>query len=496
MIPSADTDSKPAVLFCPSYIYRYDDKQWKDKKPYPPLGTLIAAAYIRNQGYPVRFFDTHMANQPSEIINFLDSDDIHYVVIYDDGFNYLTKMCLSTMRQVAFDMMAWSKKKNACVIVCNSDATDHYALYLQQGADFVVLGEGELGLLELLNSLSTHNTLIPDVSGIAYIQNDKIIKNTPRPILQDLDSLPDAAWDLIDLDAYKKIWTSAHGYFSLNMATTRGCPFKCNWCAKPIYGNRYHSRSANRVAQEMKFLKEKLEADHIWMADDIFGLNKKWMAEFNNAMAAENILVPYKIQSRADLLVQENYVDQLKNTGCTEVWIGAESGSQKILDAMDKGISLDQIKRATLLLQSKSIRVGYFLQFGYLNENLDDIKSTVSMLLRNMPDDIGVSVSYPLPGTSFYDKVKSQLGTKQNWKDSDDLAMMYQAPFSPAFYKRLHRLVHKLFRLKQGWLNFLCLLNGKKKLNWSVLRSVVSIIYYLPATAADKLKLKRLISTS
>ncbi|MBP6793429.1 MAG: radical SAM protein, partial [Saprospiraceae bacterium] len=232
--------------------------------------------------------------------------------------------------------------------------------------------------------------------------------------------------------------------------------------------------------------------EHIWMADDIFGLNKKWMAEFYDAVAALHITIPYKIQSRADLLVQENYINQLKATGCAEVWIGAESGSQKILDAMDKGITISQIQKATQLLQSKCIRVGYFLQFGYIKENLDDIKATVKMLLSNMPDDIGISVSYPLPGTHFYEKVKSQLGSKQNWKDSDDLDMMYQAPFSPAFYKRLHRLVHKLFRLKQGWLNLLYLVKGKKKLNWNVLKSIASILYYLPAAAADRLKLLRL----
>ena len=496
MNPSADTNLKPRVLFCPSYLYRYDDKQWKDQKPYPPLGTLIAAAFLRNHDYPVQLFDTHMANHPSEINTYLESDTPEFVVIYDDGFNYLTKMCLSAMRQVAFDIIGYSKKKQATVIVCNSDATDHCDLYLSNGADFVVLGEGELSLLELLNSITSGDHAISKIPGIAYKIKDNLVRNISRPIIHDLDQLPDAAWDLADLDIYKKIWTTAHGYFSLNMATTRGCPFKCNWCAKPIYGNRYNSRSAVRVAKELKYLKEKYGAEHIWMADDIFGLNKKWMTEFYAAVVDLGVTIPYKIQSRADLLIQENYANQLKATGCAEVWIGAESGSQKILDAMDKGITVTQIHKSTQLLQSKGIRVGYFLQFGYIDENLDDIKSTVKMLMNNMPDDIGISVSYPLPGTLFYEKVKSQLGPKQNWKDSDDLDMMYHAPFSPAFYKQLHRLVHKLFRLKQGWLNFLHLVKGKKKLNWNVLKSIASILYYLPAAVADRLKLLRLYTSA
>lgn len=494
MNQSADTNIKPAVLFCPSYIYKYDYKQWKDQKPYPPLGTLIAAAHIRNIGYPVRFFDTHMIDRHSEINTLLESDAPQYVVIYDDGFNYLTKMCLSTMRQVAFDIIGYTKKIHATAIVCNSDATDHYELYLSNGADYVVLGEGELSLAELLDSLTSGNKPISEILGIAYTVIGKTVRNPSRPILHDLDLLPDAAWDLIDLSRYQQIWKSAHGYFSMNLATTRGCPFKCNWCAKPIYGNRYNSRSATRVAQELKFLKGKYNVEHIWIADDIFGLNNKWMTEFNDAIAKLEITIPYKIQSRADLLIQENYINQLKSTGCSEAWIGAESGSQKILDAMDKGITIAQIEKATKLLKSKDIRVGYFLQFGYLNENLEDIKSTVRMLLKYMPDDIGVSVSYPLPGTLFFDKVRSQLGTKQNWKDSDDLDMMYKAPFSPAFYKRLHRLVHKLFRLKQGWLNFIYLIHGKKKINGSLLKSIASVLYYLPAAVADRLKLFRLNS--
>ena len=189
------------------------------------------------------------------------------------------------------------------------------------------------------------------------------------------------------------------------MYTTRGCPYKCNWCAKPIYGNRYNVRSPRKVVEEIKIVQDLFKANHIWFSDDIFGLKPGWVAEFNRELTQENIKVRYKIQSRVDLLLKDEAIRDLANSGCEEVWVGAESGSQRILDAMDKGTSVEQIVEATLLMKKHNIKPCYFIQFGYLGEEWSDIQKTLSLVLKMMPHDIGVSVSYPLPGTLFYEKV-------------------------------------------------------------------------------------------
>jgi anaerobic magnesium-protoporphyrin IX monomethyl ester cyclase len=438
------------IFICPTFFYPLDKKQWETKKPYPPYGTLIAANLLIKEGYTVLFHDNHLENGPETVLDKIKKIKPDIFIIYDDGFNYLTKMCLTIMREAAFKMLNAAKLLECKTIISSSDSNDHFSNYLDNGADFVITGEAEITLKELVHNLTTENTEnYNHIKGIVYSDNSFVQVNQKRPVLKDLDILPNPAWSLVKIEHYKSIWNKHQGYFSLNIATTRGCPFKCNWCAKPIYGNRYNSRSPERVVKEMKFLIENYEVEHFWVCDDIFGLKPGWVKEFNLIIKTHNIQPKYMIQTRADLLLKENTILELVESGLDTAWIGAESGSQKILDAMDKGITVEQIKKSTQLLKKYEVKIGLFLQFGYIDETQEDIDKTLDMLLDIMPDDIGVSVSYPLPETKFYEKVKSQLKEKQNWSDSDDLAMLYTGTFGPEFYKNLHRYIHKRFRGKQ-----------------------------------------------
>jgi radical SAM superfamily enzyme YgiQ (UPF0313 family) len=437
------------LLFTHSYFLRFDPKQWKLGQPYAPLGTLYAASFMRSRGYEVGFHDVQFDENPETITASLNDEQPRYFVIYDDGFNYLTKMCLTNMRDAAFKMIGIAHEYGAKIIVSSSDATDHYSEYLAAGADVVLIGEGEQSLLEVVNAFENADEL-RSISGIAFKSSGGIVKTTSRPVMKDLDSLPLPAWDLVDLEPYRKMWFNSAGYFSINIGTTRGCPFKCNWCAKPIYGNRYHSRSPQHVVNEIKLLKQKTSFEHIWFCDDIFGLKPGWVQQFADLVENEELHFSFKIQSRADLLLQPSYVEALARAGCKQVWMGAESGSQKILDAMDKGITVDDIRKATLLLKKYKIKPSFFIQFGYLGEEMEDIEQTISLINELLPEDIGVSVSYPLPGTKFYDKVKQDLVSKANWTDSDDLDLMFNNTYSAEFYKILHRYVHKNYRKYQA----------------------------------------------
>ena len=480
------------VLFTHSYFYKFDQKQWKAKQCYPPLATIYAASYIRNNGFEVSLFDTNLKDSPDDIISTLIKEKPEYLVIYDDGFNYLTKMCLVTMREAAFRLSQIGKEFGCKVIVSSSDSTDQYEKYLKHNADFVILGEAELTLLELLKNLKKFSDDFSDIKGLAYINNNSTVNTGRREILNDLDSLPQPAWDLIQIEKYKKIWSKNHGYFSLNIATTRGCPFKCNWCAKPIYGNRYNIRSPERVVDEIELLINKYGANHIWFCDDIFGLKPGWVHKFKELIKERNLNFKYKIQSRVDLLLQEDTVEELAQSGAETVWVGAESGSQKILDAMEKGTTVNQIYASTKLLKEKNIEVGLFLQLGYLGETKDDINKTIKMLLDIMPFDVGISVSYPLPGTKFYEKVKSQLNYKSNWDDSDDLALMFRNNFSPEYYKKLHRYIHKLFRKEQGKSFIKKFIKNPFSLNLSQIRRALTTFYYIPQIIFDDYKLNKL----
>ena len=478
------------VLFTHSYFLRFDPKQWDLQMPYPPLGTIYAAALLRENGHEVALFDSMFAHRAEDVLPHLDSFEPDALVIYDDGFNYLTKMCLTNMREAAFKMSQYAKERGCKVVCCSSDSTDHFEKYLAHGADVVIRGEGEMGLLELVSKWSNDLNDLENVFGIAYTSLGQVTETRKRPVLRDLDSLPPPAWDLIEIAPYHNAWKDK-GYFSINMATTRGCPYKCNWCAKPIYGNRYNSHSPEGKADELAFLVKEFGVDHIWFGDDIFGLKPGWVQRFADAVEERGINVRFKIQSRADLLLKDDTIEALARAGCEEVWLGAESGSQKILDAMDKGITIDQIHESRRKLKKHGIRTAFFLQFGYLGETQDDIQATFKMLAETMPDDIGVSVSYPLPGTAFYDKVKADLSDKTNWTDSDELALMFRNNHSPEYYKRLHRYVHKYFRKLQSYESWGKLLRFSP--DKGDIRRAASIAYYIPAAFMESQRLKRLI---
>lgn len=456
------------VLFTHSYFLRFDEKQWRIMQPYAPLGTLMAAAWLREQGYEVALHDVMFLQRADEIKPLLESFKPDMLVIYDDGFNYLTKMCLTNMRSAAFEMSRLAKAQGCTVVVSSSDSTDHFEKYLDHGADYVILGEAEQTLLELTNGIRDGKILPENITGLAFRKDGGTIRTPVRTVMHDLDALPLPAWDLADVDAYKRAWISSSGYFSINMSTTRGCPFKCNWCAKPIYGNRYNARTPEHVFRELKMLYEKYRFDHIWFCDDIFGLKPGWVKRFSALLKESGIQIRFKIQSRADLLLKDEQVGPLAEAGCETVWMGAESGSQKILDAMDKGITVEQIGEAVRQLKAKGIRTALFLQFGYLGETKEDIRMTLDMVRRLMPDEIGISVSYPLPGTKFYEKVKEELKQKTNWTDSDELAMMFHGTYEPGFYKKLHRYVHTYYRRLRN-------AQQARKLN---LRSIVKMPLY------------------
>ncbi len=495
------------ILFGQSYYLRFDPKLYQAMQPYPPLGTMYAASFMRQKGYSVALFDAMLAESAQEWAEALDKHRPRFAVIYEDNFNYLSKMCLLNMRQAAFTMIGMAQAFDCVVIVAGSDAADHASQYLEAGADFVIRGEGEETLAELIEQLTINNEQLTinneqltinneqltinneqltinneqltinneqltinkllAVPGIAFkasgdsasgnsftIHNSQftIHCSPPRPVMRDIDRLPFPAWDLVDVEKYRRIWYERHGYYSMNMVTTRGCPYHCNWCAKPIWGQRYNSRSPKNVAQEMKWLGDTFDPDHIWFADDIMGLKPGWWSELTHHLRELDVSIPFKCLSRADLIARDAAeVEALAAAGCKIVWMGAESGSQKILNGMEKGTTVAQIYEAARLLKGAGIQVAFFLQFGYPGETRADIERTLQMVRDCAPDDIGMSVSYPLPGTKFYENIKLQLGEKQNWTDSADLAMMYRGPFTTAFYRQLHVTLHKEFRSRKAW---------------------------------------------
>jgi anaerobic magnesium-protoporphyrin IX monomethyl ester cyclase len=433
-----------SILVCHSYFLRLDQKQQARAKPYPPLATLQVAALLRTAGHEVALFDAMLADDQTRFERQLDVLRPQVVLFYEDNYNFLSKMCLGRMREAAFSMLAAARARNMRCLSAGSDASDAPDAYLGAGADVVIHGEGLGSLMALLSRLDADRDLpsnelgagIPEVSVASGGPRACTTARLPPPPLAPLP-----AWDLVDIEKYRRAWRRAHGYFSLNMAASRGCSFRCHWCAKPIWGNQYLQRPAREAAAEMLHLRRHYLPDHIWFADDIFGFKVDWVNEFAAALTEGGGGVPFTIQLRADL-VSPRMAAALRAAGCREVWLGAESGSQKILDAMNKGTTVEQVHVARRLLGDEGIRVGLFLQLGYLGENLQDILATRRLLQETRPDDVGVSVSYPLPGTHFHAQVREQMRGKTHWQESNDLDMMFEGTYRTDFYRQLRDLLH------------------------------------------------------
>ncbi|MEZ5418155.1 MAG: radical SAM protein [Vicinamibacterales bacterium] len=436
------------VLLGQSYYLRFDPKSWAAQQPYPPLGTLYAASVLRSRGHDVALFDAMIAASDAEWGEMLERRRPRVAVIYEDSFNYLSKMCLSRMREAALAMIDRARALGCPVIVSGSDATDHPGVYLDRGALAVALGEGEFAVADLVDACLEGRGL-HGIPGVATRGPDGAVQRGPaRAPSTDLDGLPRPAWDLVDVPRYRAIWRR-HGYYSMNVATTRGCPFHCNWCAKPIYGQRYGVRSVASVVDEIAWLKRVYAPDHLWIVDDVFGLRPGWVEAFAAGIEAAGARVPFRCLMRADQ-VTPDVARALARAGCVMVWMGAESGSQTVLDAMEKGQTVAQIRAAARRLKAAGIQVGFFLQFGYPGEVWDDIQATLALVREEAPDDIGVSVSYPLPGTRFHERVRAELGVKQHWVDSGDLSLMFRGAYAPDFYRELHRVVHGEFRARSS----------------------------------------------
>jgi anaerobic magnesium-protoporphyrin IX monomethyl ester cyclase len=443
-----------SILVCHSYFLRFDQKQLERAKPYPPLATLQVAAQLRQAGHRVSLFDAMLATGTDEYERLLEAVNPQLVLFYEDNFNFLSKMCLGKMRSACCEMVASAQRRGARVIAAGSDATDAPEPYLRAGADLVLLGEGLETLMGVVPRLDTNLTqetarLTEGLAGFsALVDGEVSTRRGSAPPARSFEQKVPPAWDLVDIERYRSVWREAHGYFSLNMASSKGCSFRCAWCAKPIWGNQYLQRSATEVAAEMTHLKRTHAPDHVWFADDIFGFRVDWVTEFATAIRASQGSIPFTIQTRADLM-SERMAQALKDAGCKEAWLGAESGSQRILDAMNKGTKVAEILTARARLQAAGIRVGFFIQLGYLGEELADVLATRRLLDNARPDDVGVSVSYPLPGTKFHELVKSQLRGKTHWQESDDLAMMFQGTYTSEFYRAVRNLLHDQVRLEQ-----------------------------------------------
>lgn len=406
-----------------------DPRGAAEQKPFPPLGPMVTVAELERAGHDVALYDGTFG-AVEDFGAALAGHRPSQVAILADPHAIPQKMCLTVWREAALDMARRAREAGARVLVAGPDVSDHPEVYAAEGVT-VVEGEHDDAVL----AWAAGATVAPG-------------RQAPRG---SLAGLPLPAWDRVDLGRYRDTWRRAHGHWELNVSTARGCPYRCNWCAKPTWGRRYTVRPADEVWAEVCALRDLARPDAVWFTDDIFGIQRPWLERY--AALAGPDPMPFRCQSRADLLTAPEAVRTLARAGAAEVWLGAESGSDAVLTAMDKDGTVAEIRTATRLLREHGVRVGFFLQLGYPGEGYAELMATVRMVRELAPDAIGISVSYPLPGTAFYDRtVAGRADAAQvRWSGSMENRVMYASPFPQPVYdhaRELLRAEHALNRLR------------------------------------------------
>jgi radical SAM superfamily enzyme YgiQ (UPF0313 family) len=399
------------ILLTHGYFLWEDEKERQIMKPYPPLGLLYLSAWLKRAGCQVEVFDSTFRERGDLTARFASRPG-GIVGIYT---NLMT-------RKSVLEIVRIARQHRWTVVLGGPEAANYPEEYLDAGAHVVTIGEGELTLSELLEALPGRGPhRLHELRGIVFRDESGALVRTPeRAKIPDLDSLPWPDREAIDHQLYLDAWKKHHGASSINLITARGCPYRCNWCSHAVYGFSHRRRSPANVADEVQWIVDRYAPDQVWYADDVFTISHPWLASYTAELKKRGIHKPFETITRADRLQTENSAALLRELGCYRIWIGSESGSQKILDAMERGVSVAQVRKACRLAHDHGIQVGMFLMWGYEGEELEDIAATVEHVKVTNPDIFFTTVSYPIKGTGYFNKVRERVGLNLDWAEATD----------------------------------------------------------------------------
>lgn len=416
------------IMLTHGYFLAEDEKEQAIMRPYIPLGILYISAYLEQQGYENRVFDSTFSSF-DKLCQALVDDKPQVVGIYT---NLMTK--LNVLRIIRF-IKQQPQLAHTRVVLGGPEVRNHLVNFLEQQADFIVLGEGEQTMLELVQWIAGITTLsLPDIDGIAYLdEQGDVRQNRERMKVKNLDELPIPNRSQVNLQLYFDAWKGRHGVNAISVSTMRGCPYSCKWCSRAVYGQSYRRRSPRAVADEIAWIKTHYAVDSIWFVDDVFTISHKWLEEFTAEMTSRNLVMPYECITRADRM-NEAVVRNLKASGCFRVWIGAESGSQKVIDLMDRRVEVEQVRDMIRLARHHAMQAGTFIMVGYPGETKEDIFETVQHLKTAEPDLFTITVTYPIKGTPLYAAVEDRFLTSLPWESSTDRDIDFKRTYNRRYY--------------------------------------------------------------
>ena len=427
------------ILLTHGYFLYEDPKELQIMKPYPPLGILYICSHLRHKGVRAEVFDSTFSSR-KELFDLLHQGPPSILGIYA---NLMTRSKVVEILRVA-------KEAGWQTLVGGPEPGAYVQEYLLAGADVVVIGEGELTLEELVPALQSRADL-HRVDGIAFLAEDgSVVRTKPREQIKDIDAQPWPARDCIDMSRYVEVWREHHGMGSVSLITARGCPYHCKWCSHEVFGKTHRRRKPASVAEELEFLIRQYEPQMAWMADDVFTIHHGWLFQYATELKRRGLKLPFECISRADRLNRQ-VVETLAEIGCFRVWIGSESGSQRILDAMERGVTVEEVQSGVALCRSAGIQTGMFLMWGYEGEEMSDIDATVEHVKKSDPDIFFTTVAYPIKGTPYFSEVADRVEGLKLWSEGSDRDFRIRNRHSRQYYRFADKLLRsevELHRLK------------------------------------------------
>jgi len=416
------------ILLTHAYFIEEDTKEKQIMRPYVPLGILSISAYLEQNGFDNDVYDSTF-NSLDNLRQYLLEQCPDIIAIYT---NLMTK--LNVLKIIKF-IRSDERIKNKKIILGGPEVRHHAENFLSYGADIIVIGEGEETMLELARMVENGKNNFEEITGIVYLgQDNKLISTSERKLVRDINELPFPNRKKIDLRKYAEAWKDKHGYSMFSVSTMRGCPYTCKWCSRAVYGGTYRRRKPSLVAEELQFLKKEYNPDMIWFVDDVFTISHKWLREFTDEVTKKDAKIPYEIISRSDRLNEEAF-QLLKESGCVRIWIGAESGSQKIIDAMDRRVDVKEVREMIKLAKTYNIEACTFIMLGYPGEEKQDIRETINHLKESDPDLYTITIAYPIKGTPLYEETESRFPEKLDWETTTDRDIDFKRNHTRKFYE-------------------------------------------------------------
>jgi anaerobic magnesium-protoporphyrin IX monomethyl ester cyclase len=417
------------ILLSHGYFIAEDAHEQQVMKPYPTLGLLYISSHLKSKGFEVDLFDTTFSSL-AEFERHVKETRPNLVGLYCN---------LMTKRQI-LKQVPLCKEVGARVVLGGPEPVNYAQEYLDSGADIIVSGEGETTLEELIPHLGKQGmSELEKVSGIVFRGDDGQLVRTPaREQIKDLSAQPWPDRAALDMDAYLDTWKTHHGMSSVSLITARGCPYTCNWCSHSVFGFSHRRRTPEDVVEEVAWIAAEYDPDQLWYADDVLTIQPRWFLRYAELLAERELRIPFECISRADRL-NDKVIDALAGAGCYRLWIGAESGSQRILDAMERKTDAADIRAKTKMLQERGISVGMFIMLGYEGEEVADIEETVNHLKKSNPDIFLTTVAYPIKGTKYHDMVEERILTHLDWEARTDRDLNVGGRYSAQFYEQATR---------------------------------------------------------